>query len=172
MPIHLPKLPTLPKLPNTASRVTQNTSRHLNEQIRRITEENLNRYNGADQETIAKRLDELDREWDFERAMETGASLQVILGLVLGTFVHRRWYAWSGLVAGFILLHAIQGWAPVLPFMRRRGFRTEAEIEEERDALRILRGDFHPTTDPREALAEVRLSSGPTIAGASTTDSK
>lgn len=158
--------------PKTSSRVTRNTSRRTNERIRKKTEESLNRYCGADQETIAKRLEELDREWDFERAVETGASLQVILGLVLGTFVNRRWYAWSGLVAGFILLHALQGWIPVLPFLRRRGFRTEAEIEEERDALRILRGDFHPTADPHEALAEVRLSLGPSIAGAGVGDSK
>ena len=157
-------------LPKTTSRVSQFTSRKVNEKILEKTVQDVERFCGADRETLTRRLDELDREWDFERAIQTGASAQILLGLALGTFVHRRWYAWSGIVAGFLLMHALQGWAPPLPVLRRLGFRTQAEIEEERDALRILRGDFHPTGNPREALAQARLSGGPSVSGADIKD--
>ncbi|MCX6966531.1 MAG: hypothetical protein NTZ46_01910 [Verrucomicrobia bacterium] len=159
-------------LPKTTSRVSQCTSRKLNERIFSKTQKNVEAFCGTDQETLAKRLEELDREWDFERAIQTGASIQVLLGLALGTFLNRRWYIWSGVVAGFLLMHALLGWAPPLPVLRRLGFRTEAEIDEERNALRILRGDFKPTEDPRQALAQARLSGGPSVSGEGMDDTK
>jgi len=159
-------------LPKTTSRVSQFTSRKVNERIFSETQKNVERLCGTDRETLARRLDELDREWDFERTIQTGASLQIFLGLALGTFVDRRWYAWSGVVAGFLLIHALLGWAPPLPILRRLGFRTQAEIEEERDALRIMRGDFSPTDDPLAALAQARLSEGASVSGADIRDTK
>lgn len=159
-------------LPKTASRVSQHTSRKVNERIFEATQRSVERLCGADQETLTRRLDELDREWDVERAIQTGAAGHVLLGLVLGTLVDRRWYAWSGLIGAFLLFHALHGWAPPVPVLRRLGFRTQAEIEEERDALRILRGDFKPTDNARNALAQARLSAGPAIAGADIGDTK
>lgn len=159
-------------LPKTTSRVSQFTSRKTNEKILNRTRKDVERYCEADQETLARRLEELDREWDFERAIQTGASLHVLLGLALGTFVDRRFYAWSALIGGFLLLHALMGWAPPLPVLRRLGFRTQAEIEQERDALRILRGDFTPTRNPREAMAQACLSDAPSISGAGMEDKK
>jgi hypothetical protein len=64
------------------------------------------------------------------------------VSLSLGTFVDRRWYVLPGLVAGFLLQHALQGWCPPLPVFRRLGFRTASEIDYERYALKALRGDF------------------------------
>jgi len=159
-------------LPKTTSRVSQCTSRKINERIFSKTQHNVESFCGTDQETLARRLDELDREWDFERAIQTGASMQILLGLALGAFLDRRWYAWSGIIAGFLLMHALLGWAPPLPVLRRLGFRTQAEIEEERDALRILRGDFTTTDDPRQALAQARLSSDGAVSGADISDVK
>ena len=45
-------------------------------------------------------------------------------------------------VGGFLLQHAVQGWCPPLPIFRRGGVRTQAEIEQERYALKAIRGDF------------------------------
>lgn len=159
-------------LPKTTSRVSQWTSRKVNERIFSEAQQNVEKLCGSDRETLTRRLDELDREWDFERAIQTGASAQILLGLLLGMFVHRRWYAWSGIVAGFLMMHALEGWAPPLPILRRLGFRTQTEIEEERDALRLLRGDFTPTSNPREALAQARLSEGPSVSGEEIGDKK
>ncbi len=159
-------------LPKTTSRVSQYTARKINERIFSATQQNVERLCGTDKETLAKRLEELDREWDVERAIQTGASMQILLGLALGIFLNRRWHAWSGIVAGFLLMHALMGWAPPLPILRRLGFRTEMEIDEERNALRILRGDFHSTNDPRQALAQARLSGGASVSGADLSDTK
>ena len=159
-------------LPKTTSRVSQCTSRKVNQRIMGETQKNVERLCGTDSETLSRRLDELDREWDFERTIQTGASMQILLGIALGTFVNRHWYAWSGVVAGFLLMHALLGWAPPLPILRRLGFRTEAEIDEERNALCILRGDFTPTSDPRAAMAQARLSGDPSVTGADISDTK
>ena len=159
-------------LPKTTSRVSQWTSRKVNERIFNQTQKNVEQYCGTNQETLARRLEELDREWDFERAITTGASLQILLGLALGAFVNRKLYAWSALIGGFLLIFALAGWVPPLPILRRLGFRTQAEIEQERDALRLLRGDFKPTDNPREALAQARLSVGPSATGEEVSDKK
>jgi hypothetical protein len=52
------------------------------------------------------------------------------------------------LVTGFLLQHALQGWCPPVPFFRRRGVRTEAEIDRERYALKAVRGDFRHVAAP------------------------
>lgn len=159
-------------LPKTTSRVHQSTADAVNLEIQRETERNVERFDGSNKETIAKRLEELDREWDIERTMETGASAHILAGLLLAVFVNRRFLLWSGLVAGFVMAHALFGWFPALPFLRRLGVRTQAEIDEERVALRIMRGDFGTTEDAKAALAQTRLSFAPTITGASLADQK
>ena len=60
----------------------------------------------------------------------------------LGVFRDRRWFLLPGAVAGFLLQHAVQGWCPPLPVLRRLGVRTADEINQERFALKALRGDF------------------------------
>jgi hypothetical protein len=134
-------------IPATTDRVPIHTSDEANDRIRRTIETNVRRYTGADPATIAGRLDELDREWDIERTLEANAATISLVGLALGTFVDRRFYLLSAAVAGFLLQHAVQGWCPPVPFFRRRGVRTQPEIEEERHALKALRGDFEPTAD-------------------------
>ncbi|WP_237684077.1 hypothetical protein [Pseudaminobacter soli (ex Zhang et al. 2022)] len=93
-------------------------------------------------EEIPRRLEELDQEWDIERAIEANASSLAFAGLLLGTAVDRRWLALPAVVTGFLFQHAIQGWCPPVPVLRRLGFRTADEINQERYALRALRGDF------------------------------
>jgi hypothetical protein len=137
-------------IPSTTQRVPLHTDQAINERIRQTTEENIARYARRGREAIAERLRELDHEWDIERTLEANAASMALLGLALGTFVDRRLYAFSALVAGFLLQHAVQGWCPPVPLFRRLGFRTQTEIEEERYALKALRGDFrdvHPPAD-------------------------
>ena len=45
-------------------------------------------------------------------------------------------------VAFFLLVHAVWGWCPPTPILRRLGLRTRAEIDYDRYALKNLRGDF------------------------------
>ena len=78
----------------------------------------------------------------IERWLETNAATVSLVGMALGSFVDRRWFALPAVVAGFLLQHAIQGWCPPLPVFRRLGVRTAAEIHDEIVELRRLRGDF------------------------------
>jgi hypothetical protein len=123
-------------------RVPEQTAWHINECICRWTEKDVARYAAAGPEAIDRRLDELDREWDIERLLEANAATFALIGVALGTFVDRRFYLLPGVVGAFLLQHAIQGWCPPVPVFRRLGVRTASEIDEERYALKALRGDF------------------------------
>ncbi len=142
---------------STVDRVPAHTADDVNEDICRQTETNVARYASAEPVAIARRLDELDREWDIERALEANAAAAVLVGLTLGATVDRKFFLFPAVVAGFLLQHAVQGWCPPIPIMRRLGFRTESEIAEERFALKALRGDFRAQPrGARQALQEVR----------------
>jgi hypothetical protein len=128
-------------LPNTRNRVPDNTSDNVNEEILRQIEERVRYYAGRPKK-IAQRLRELDEEWDIERAIEANAAAIGFSGIVLGATVDRRWLTLPALVTAFLFQHAIQGWCPPVPILRRLGFRTAHEIEQERNALKALRGDY------------------------------
>lgn len=128
-------------LPATAERGAANTDEAINRRIQDEMERSV-AYYAAHPERIGRRLDELGREWDIERLLEANASTLMLVGLGLGIAVDRRWLALPTVVAGFLLQHALQGWCPPLPVFRRLGVRTAEEIDRERTALRILRGDF------------------------------
>ncbi len=129
-------------IPSTVERVPQHTAEHVNEQIRRETEERVARCAEGGREAIDRRLAELDREWDIERTLEANAATASLVGLTLGATVDKKWFIFPAVVAGFLLQHAVQGWCPPLPVFRRLGFRTQPEIDYERYALKSLRGDF------------------------------
>jgi len=134
-------------LPSTVSRVPAHTEAEINERIRQQTEENIAKYRNAGSAAIHRRLQELDAEWDIERTLEANAATASLIGLTLGATVDRRWFVFPAIVAGFLLQHALQGWCPPLPVFRRMGIRTSYEIDYERYALKVLRGDFHQFRD-------------------------
>ena len=123
-------------IPGTAERVPLSTAQDVNDQIREQTNANIRHYTQAPGETIQRRLEQLDQEWDVERTLEANAATVVLVGMGLGAFVNRRFFAIPALVGGFLLQHAVQGWCPPLPILRRRGVRTVWEIERERSALK------------------------------------
>lgn len=126
-------------IPKTTTRVEENTAPWINARIRREAEARAVACAEASAEEKARRLDELDREWDVERALEANAAAAALIGLALGALVNRRFFVFPALVAGFLLQHALQGWCPPLPVLRRLGVRTAREIEEERRAIEALR---------------------------------
>jgi hypothetical protein len=143
-------------LPGTDERVPRNTRASVNNRIHARTLHDISRYVGADPVFIDERIRELEREWDVERALESNAAAVIIAGVGLG-FMNRRFLALPMVAAAFLLQHALQGWCPPLPLLRRLGIRTSAEIHDEIIALRILRGDFLERVNyPERALASAR----------------
>lgn len=123
-------------------RVVRNTSDCVNQEIERRIHENVERAARGGIDAINRRLAELDEEWDIERYLETMAPSLTLAGLTLGLTVNRKWLALPFLVQAFFLQHAIQGWCPPIPILRRLGIRTTHEIDRERHALKALRGDY------------------------------
>ncbi|HLP67205.1 MAG TPA: hypothetical protein VK181_06770 [Rhizobium sp.] len=138
----------------TASRVRERTAPEINRRIDDELRERIRFFANMPQ-YIDARLRTLDGEWDVERVLEANAATFSLLGLVLGSRVHRRFYGFSALVATFLLQHAVHGWCPPLPVLRRLGFRTAAEIERERYALKALRGDFVMSGSMKRDLATI-----------------
>lgn len=128
-------------IPASVDRVPIHTADAINRRIRNDTEIRVQRLAGRPAE-ITHRLRELDEEWDIERVLEANAATLALTGVVLGLVADKKWLALPAIVAAFLLQHAVQGWCPPLPILRRLGFRTPHEIEAERHALKLLRGDY------------------------------
>ncbi len=140
-------------IPSTRNRVPKHTPQHINREIERQTAERV-RYFASNPDQIEGRVRELDAEWDIERAIELNASALALTGVVFGATADRRFLIVPALVASFLLQHAIQGWCPPVPILRRMGFRTAQEIEKERYALKAFCGDM-------DALAAMKRAGAP-----------
>lgn len=127
---------------NEPDRVRANTVPEINQRIDKQIEENVRYYSGQPREKISGRIRDLDEEWDIERVLEAMASSFSLTGIMLGATVDRKWFLLPTVVLSFLLLHAIQGWCPPVPLLRRLGVRTREEIDRERYALKALAGDF------------------------------
>ncbi|PSR29958.1 MAG: hypothetical protein C7B47_01215 [Sulfobacillus thermosulfidooxidans] len=147
------------RLPSTTGRVQSHTIPQVNQAIEAQTQSKVFHLAEMGPQAITQRLQELDQEWDTERVLEVTSSTFVLLGLLLGSGRDKKWLALSAVVGGFLLSHALDGWCPPLPVIRRFGFRTSQEIDKERLALRALRGDLGKTFSPQEAWALVTSAS-------------
>lgn len=124
--------------PATSKRVELNTDKNINNEIKRETLENIAYFIGKDDEEILSRIEELDEEWDIERLLEANAASIVALSTILGFTTNKKWFAISGMVGCFLLHHALYGWCPPVPILRRLGVRTSSEINYEKEALKNL----------------------------------
>ena len=123
-------------------RVRANTAPSVNQQIDQEIKERVHDYADKSKAAIEARLEELHMEWDIERVLQMNASLLAFSGLILGRLFNRRWFWIPTFVLPFLFQHAVQGWCPPVPLLRRLGVRTKAEIDREIYSLKALRGDF------------------------------
>ena len=142
----------------TSIRVRHHDSPAVVDKVRRRLSMSI-AYHRQHPQEIDHRLRELDEEWDVERALETAASAISLTGLVLTVFKNRKFLLVPLVVQGFFLQHALEGWCPPLPVLRRLGFRTADEINRERYALKAIRGDFanFESSDADEQPAALNL---------------
>ena len=138
-------------LPKTSQRVVRSSSEKTNSRLQRQTISSIMDHAESVQ-AIDKRLEELEHEWDIERTLEVNGSVLALTGLVLGATRGKKWFLLPTAVVGFCLQHALHGWCPPLALFRRLGIRTQREIDEERYALKCLRGDFRDLDKNGSAL--------------------
>lgn len=124
--------------PDTTKRVQLYTNEKVNNRIKKKTLANISNYAGKSGEEIIDRLKELDAEWDIERVLETNAASAIIFSTILGFTANKKWFLAAGVVGGFLLQHALQGWCPPVEVFRRMGVRTYSEISYEKEALKNL----------------------------------
>lgn len=152
---------------NTSERdhVRRHTAPEITRRIDREIENSIRFHASQPPGLITARIRELDAEWDIERVLQTNAATLALTGAIVGLTVNRKALVLTCGVLGFLLQHALSGWCPPLPLLRRLGFRTRKEIDRERYALKALRGDFRdvPSIEAKPA-AESSLLAGNVLA--------
>lgn len=142
-------------LPPTSQRVYLRTDPIINAEIRNQTVRNLKLYRGLNKEDITERIRDLNLEWDTERVLEANAAILLLGSSLLGIKFSRFWFLLTGLIGAFMLQHALQGWCPPVPFIRRWGIRTEDEINAEKTVLKMIRGDFNEENSSLEDILDI-----------------
>jgi hypothetical protein len=141
-------------------RVRRHTGHSSQSAIDESTRNNVRRYGALSRRQIDDRLTELDQQWDMERVLGFNAATLALSGAVLGLTVDRKWFGLTSAVLGFLAQHATMGWCPPVPVFRSIGIRTRSEINQEKYALKALRGDFEQVAEgpvaPERIVAAVR----------------
>lgn len=108
-------------------------------------------------EAIATRLDELEREWSAGRVAKSFLAVCILLGTILTTTVNWWWIVLPVVSGLFLLQYLFTHTSLLVNAVNGLGFRTRAEIEREKFALRTLRGDFRtlPTILEIEDAADI-----------------
>ncbi|HEX6124151.1 MAG TPA: hypothetical protein VFZ23_02140 [Pyrinomonadaceae bacterium] len=123
--------------------VRRNTAQEVNQTLDTRMADRVRGYAArGDSNELSARIEELEQEWSIERLIETEASIMGLTGLGLGAFINRKFLAVPAFVGAMVLLHGVQGWYPMLPLFRRLGFRSREEIDREKFAMKVVRGDF------------------------------
>jgi len=107
-------------------------------------------YSSLGPEAVSARIRELDEEWGVERALGVGLAGIGTFGLVMGLFGSRTFRLLTWLSLPLLLAFSLGRWSPPPSVTDRRGLRTRKEIEEERFALKAIRGDFKEVGQPSE----------------------
>jgi hypothetical protein len=117
-------------------RVRSLTWRAANARIDRRADEAVARARAGGEEAIDRRLSRLAREWDVDRAVMAFLSVVGSVAHELSRRPRTRWLRHlTRLQLAFIGVHAVAGWCPPVALFRRLGFRTQKEIQAEREAL-------------------------------------
>lgn len=142
--------PTKPGFP-AKDRVRDHTAAHVVARLDRLAEAEVRARAEGGRDAIVARLAELDREWNVDRALMANFALLGGLSFELGRRVHRAFTGLFRAQLAFLLLHAVAGWCPPLPVLRRLGFRTAKEIASERSALlaELAKAPGPPAIEPQ-----------------------
>jgi hypothetical protein len=153
-----------PLSPAPASdRIRENTPAEINSRIDSATMKRVWEYARKTPEEITARIEQLDREWDVERVLETGAAGAALTGVILSGVRSRLWLLLPAAVLASLLQHSLTRRSTAVQLIRALGgVRTRREIDAEKYALRMLRGDFEKLQAVSEtshrAIEALRLS--------------
>jgi hypothetical protein len=140
---------TEPGLPTSDAR--------LEARLRRVLE------SGPD--AFTERICQLDREWTVGRAVKVTTAVLILAGLALGVLVNHWWLVLAAVGGLALMQYLFARWSFVGELFHQFGLRTGGEIDQEKTALKALRGDFqalptvHQVEDP-DAIARLEGEGG------------
>lgn len=106
------------------------------------TQENINHYY-HNKNHIESRLKQLDVETSVEQIFELHDAANVTAGVLLSVITgKKKWLILPVLIAAVQSVQALYGVRLGTSLLHNYGFRTRAEIDKEKYALKALRGDF------------------------------
>ena len=105
-------------------------------------EDRLTRLTDGGPAAIGARLDELDCEWSAGRVAKSLMSITILVGTLLTVTVSWWWVVLPAVSGLFLLQYMFTHTSALVGLTQKLGYRTRAEIEHEKFALRTLRGDF------------------------------
>lgn len=118
---------------------------------------------------IDERLAELESEWTAGRAAKASAGTFIVAGLALTLLTMNLYWLILPIVGGSLLMQYILGRKSLIgELFHAFGLRSGGEIDQEKMALRVLRGDFarlptvHTIAD-RDALSRMEGEGGPAV---------
>lgn len=110
----------------------------------------------AGPQAIEDRLGELDREWTAGRMTKAAMGTVIVLGLALAGL--NPWWLLLPMMGGLLLLSYVFGRTSWLGKMfHEMGYRSGFEVDQEKMALKVLRGDFRhlPTLHDIESRDDI-----------------
>jgi len=128
-------------------RVQAHTAECVNQRIQEQAERRIIEAAIDSKARLSERIRNLENEWDIDRLLEMNASAIAFSGVAFGLLVNRKFFAIPCFILPFLFLYATKGWCPPIPILRRLGIRTRHEIDDEKFALKALRGDFDDLDD-------------------------
>lgn len=120
----------------------------------------------AGPESIETRLAELEREWTAGRATKAVIGVLIVAGFGLTVMLDSPWWLSLPAIGGLFLLQYLFSRTSWLgKVFHEMGFRTGFEVDQEKMALKVLRGDFRhlPTLldiEKREDIARLEGEGG------------
>ena len=111
----------------------------------------------AGPQAINERLAQLDREWSAGRVTKALIGAMIVVGFALTALLNPWWLVLPALGGVFLLQYFFGRTSWLGATFREVGFRSGQEIDQERFALRALRGDFKnlPTVHEIESKDDI-----------------
>ena len=104
-------------------------------------------YGSLGQPALSERLRALEKEPDLETVTTLALAGAGVAGLVFGFLGSRLWRLLWWISLPLLFAHARGKLMAPEDFLKTLGLRTRKEIEEERYALKAMRGDFRGVSE-------------------------
>jgi hypothetical protein len=122
----------------------------------------------AGPQAIEDRLTQLDSEWSAGRVTKAVIGVLLVAGLALTAILHPWWLIMPAIGGLFLLQYLFSRTSWLGKVFQEAGFRTSSEIDQEKMALKVLRGDFRslPTildVEKRDDISRLEGEGGITV---------